>query len=543
MHPLNWRKPTLIPLSNPLLPWMILSVIIFTNAAAVISAFSVMIADSSIQGELVVGDYKNMWLSLAYLLITAVTVPLSNWSADRFGYKTIFFLGAVTFFLPTFFSGFMTNYEGMITLRSLSAVGGGMIFPTSITLIDESFSKSRRTVALALYVAGAFGVGTVGGIFLGGALTEFYSWHTVFFIMGIFGPIVFIASWLLIHETQQKEMGPFDFIGTLFYLLFIWNIVVWLSNLKQPWDTEGFRAPSSELALTLGVLFFICFVWRELTTKHPLIKIHLLKSRPFVISNVAIFVIASAFFSTVSNLTMIFEDELSYSKYQTALLQIPFGIFLGLFGALSGILSSKISVRILAVIGMALTALSCFSGHSITIQSPHWQYYSVEIMRGIGIGLSLGPLTALAMKRIRMEDVGQAAVIITLFRQLGGSMGSMITGLIERVRYPFHLLRFGEQMKLSSPALQEYLRKKNDYLVENAGSIPDVFPVGSEGFGEAASIRSMDQLVEYASKQARILSINDAYYLIGWITLAILCTISFFMIRAKIRERRENIVV
>ncbi|MCB1082794.1 MAG: hypothetical protein KDK61_00650 [Simkania sp.] len=117
-------------------------------------------------------------------------------------------------------------------------------------------------------------------------------------------------------------------------------------------------------------------------------------------------------------------------------------------------------------------------------------------------------------------------------------MGPTIMQFIQYFRYPFHLLRFGEQMQLNSPALENHLEESRIFLVENAGSIPSVGAYGQEGFTEAATFRSFDQLREYASIQAQILSINDAFWLLGWAVVVISIVIGFFMIRARIKEGR-----
>ncbi|MCB1116001.1 MAG: MFS transporter, partial [Chlamydiia bacterium] len=288
--------------------------------------------------------------------------------------------------------------------------------------------------------------------------------------------------------------------------------------------TEGVR---STLFITCAVLFilsFVGFIWRELTTKEPLINLRLFKIRPFILGNLAIFVVGITFFSTTTNLSFIFEDALHYSKYHTALLQVPFGLFMGGCGAISALLAKKIGPRIPALFGLVLLSISCFTQHGLTIQSDHGDFLQLQILRGMGVGFSLGPLTGLALKKIAPQDVGQAAVLITLFRQFGAALGSIVIDIIRAIRYPFHLLRFGEQMNLQSPALRRNLEAREIFLVNHAGEAP-------------GSALALGELTEYASAQAHILAVNDAYWLIGWVASIILVVIAFFMARAFCKER------
>ncbi|MCB1074373.1 MAG: MFS transporter [Simkania sp.] len=537
-HLLNWDKPRVVNPSNPCVPWIVLAVMILSTICAIASGFAGIVADSSIQGALVIGGQKNLWLTILYFFMTAFMVPIADKCCTRFGYKTVFFVGLIVFFIPNFIAGLASNYWVMLIFRCLSAVGAGAIFPASLTLVDHSFPKEKKTVAIAIYVALAFGVGTGGGTFLGGYLTDYFGWRWIYFIFLFFAPVVLILNWIFVQETERKSAGPFDFWGTVFYAGAVGSLVTWIPNVKAPWNTEGF---TSTLAISTTVIFFISLIgliWWEKRAKSPLLNLSLFGIRPFILGNTAIFVVAVTFFSMTMSLTSVFEEGLLYSKYRAALLQVPFGVSIGIFGAMSGLLSPKIGVRILAMIGMVITAISCFTMHSITIQSSHGSFIWLQVFHGAGIGFALGPLTALALKRIQPENIGQAVVIVTLFRQLGGSLGPTIMQFIQYFRYPFHLLRFGEQMQLNSPALENHLEESRIFLVENAGSIPSVGAYGQEGFTEAATFRSFDQLREYASIQAQILSINDAFWLLGWAVVVISIVIGFFMIRARIKEGR-----
>lgn len=539
-HLFNWNKPRVITPTKAVLPWVQLGVIVLVTVASVLSGFALIIADTSIQGSLVIGGQKNLWLSISFFLIIATFVPLANWAASRYGQKLIFFLGSALLLIPTFFCAFTTNYWVFMLFRSLSAIGAGAVFPTSLTIIDLAFAPKQKTIAIALYVAIAFGLGTIMGIFMGGYYAEFFDWQTIFIHIALPTPLALFAIWIFFSETEKRRENAFDYWGTLFYLVMIGSLVTGLSNVKQPWTTEGFRSPLFITTVILFTLSIYGLIWRESTAPNPLMKISLFKIRPFCLANIAIFIVASTYFSTTSSLTKIFESDLLYSKYHIALLQFPIGMALGIFGALSGLLSKKVGVRILASAGIVLVAISCFTNHSITIQSDHKQFLWFQTIRGIGIGMALGPFTALALKRISPEDIGQAAVIITICRQFGGALGSTIIELIHNIRFPFHLLRFGEQMSLNSPALTNHLEAVDNFLISNSGSVPSVTPETAAGFTEAASERGLAQLRAYAAAQADILAFNDAYWIIGWAALAIFFIVGFFMLRAKLHERRSS---
>ena len=534
-HKLSWDKPHVLNPSLSYLPWINLCIIILVTIPAVIIGFALIIADSSIQGSLVISGQKNLWFSISFFLLLATIVPIANWCAERFGDKTIFFIGATLFFIPTFFSAFTTNYWMMMFFRAISALGAGSIFPTTLTIIERMFSPQQKSFAVAIYIACAFGLGTAGGTFIGGYSAEFLSWPAIFLLSSSSAPLVLICTWIFFQERKRAKEKHFDFLGTFLYLILMGSLVTGLANVKEPWTTEGIHSPWM-IGCGFLFLFSLCgFIWRELTFSEPLINIRLFKVRPFFLGNLSIFIVASTFFSTITYLSEIFEKQLHYSKYQIGLLQIPFGLYIGICGSISGLLTKKIGIRLPAILGMGLVAISCFTQHNLTIQSDHSQFFWLQTLRGIGIGFSLGPFTALALKRIQIENIGQAAVIVTLFRQFGGALGSIIISLIQAIRFPFHLLRFGEQMVFNSPALDNHLRSIDNLLVDQGGSVPSLEGYSPQGLTEAASVRGLTQLRDYAAAQAHILSINDAYFLIGWTASITLVIVVFFMLRAKLK--------
>ncbi|MEM8727350.1 MAG: MFS transporter [Chlamydiota bacterium] len=537
---LDWDKPKLIDPYHPALPWINLGIIILATVSVIMIAFGLIIADSSVQGSLGIGDQKNLWFNISFFLILATVVPIANWCAERFGDKTIFFIGATFFFLPIFFSAFTTNYWVMMSFRTLYALGAGTIFPTTLTLIDRLFSPNRKSLAVAIYIAVAFGAGTALGTSIGGFTAEILSWKAIFLIAASPAPLVLPSVWLLFQERQRAHRKRLDLFGVVLYLILITSLVTGLASLKQPWTTQGARSPWIICCALFFILALYGFIRRELTSSKPLIDIRLFTIAPFAIGNLAVFVVATTFPSTITYLSEIFERQLGYSKYQIGLFQVPFGLYIGICGSISGLLTKFIGIRIPAILGIGLVTISCFTQHTVTIQSDPGQYSLIQALRGIGIGFSLGPFTALALKKIRPEKIGQAAVIVTLFRQFGVALGSIIVMLVRSIRFPFHLLRFGEQIDLHSAAVENHLSTIDTFLTDHAGSIAAIEPYSPHGPTEAASVGGLTRLTEYAAAQARIIAVNDAYYLIGWVgSIVLIITLSSMLIATRKEKGAE----
>ncbi len=535
---LDWKQPKLIQPNHPITPWIVLINVTIITICVVITAFAPMISSSSIQGSLVIGKTLNTWISLSYLLTSAVIVPIADWVSHRYGYKRILFIATILFFFSSIIIGTTDSYFVVIICRILSGIGAATAYTNCLTFISLVFPKEKRTLPLVLYIASSFGIGMVMSFLLGGYVTDQLGWHSNFLFLSAIAPIAIGAIGCFFPETTKETRRHFDFIGAFFYLICIFSFVIWISNVKAPWNANGFSSFFSyALLLTTGTSFLF-FILSTLSKKDPLFNLSLFKTRSFIIGCTATFFVACNFVPTVLTISIIFEEELLYSKYKAGLYLIPYGITMGLAGIASGLFSKKVGLNTFALIGIFLTLFSCFLNQNITIQSDHFDYQVMLIIRGAGVGFALGPLTALILKKVQPELIGQASVLVTLFRLLGASLGTNFTNIMEKIRLPFHLLRFGEQMQLHTPALEAYQKHLDLFLVKQRGSIPNHLLLGGHGYGDLSSLQSYQELFKYVKTQARIASINDAYLIIGIVLTLLMIIISFFILRGKWKEKK-----
>lgn len=533
---LNWGHPTILRKGHPLAQWLVFISISVTNILAVMSLWSVTLGGSSIAGALLLGKTELLWVSLSYLIVSSTCIPISDWLSKRYGYKCVFFIGSILFFSGTVASGSMASFWPMVIARSVAGLGSAGIFPNSITLLVKVFGEQKKTLVVALYVAMAFGVGTIAGLCLGGYLLEFVSWQSIFHCCSGFIPFVLLSILCFFAETDKEKKGNFDWLGMLFYLTFVGALIVWLADVKEPWNTDGFHSFFSKTTLAIVVVSLILFIWRENKCKNPLIDLSLFKIPTFLNGSIALFLVAMCFFSSVTGFSFIFENTMQYAKFQTGYYLLPIGIGMGLMGSLSSYLSSLVGPRIVYLTGMALVIFSCWINHDITIQSGHMQIGVMLLVRSCGIGLSLGPLTALVLQDVSESQLGQAAFMATLFRQMGGAIGSLVLSLVKELRTPFHMLRYGEQMGQNKQPLLYTANKLDTFFVEVSGKQPASEQVLSlHGTLNEASEASYRWLHDYVYDQAAIMATNDGYLLFGLALTLIAAVIIIRISKEKVK--------
>lgn len=527
---MNWRAPTFIDPSNRFLPWLILANVIFATVIGVVSATAGYVADSTIQGALQMSDDDLRWISVSFIMMLGIILPLGVYLAVKYGFKIMFFMGLVVFIFGSLLNGFAFDFWSLLLSRVIAGAGAGALFPLSIAIIAQIFPQEKRTLPLALYVGLGFGIGTVLGYLVGGYFTQYISWQSSFLLCCFLGLPLLLVTALLHKETEPANGSKFDTWGYVAFIVFISNLLLILNSAKAAWNTEGWTSPFILTCSVLLVLSLLALIIIELRNPHPLIVFSLFKTKSFLLGCITIFFVGAPLYCT-QILSVIFLDyDLHYEKHTIGLFLLTTGITLGIVSSCAAFLTKFFNIRFLALMGMAIITISCWINPNVTIYSSHGQLLWMWNLRMIGIGLSLGPATAYAMSEIGPALSGAASVFITFARQIGGTVGSLSAQVVTIERQEFHNEMFGAQIDTSSPAFQTVLRNLESHLIQNTGALP------AEAPQTAASIIRANVLTQsHATAQ------NDAFFLLGIATLVICISIFLEMSWEAFKKRKNTI--
>lgn len=256
-----------------------------------------------------------------------------------------------------------------------------------------------------------------------------------------------------------------------------------------------------------------------------MISFSLFKNQPFLLGCIAIFFIGGPLYPTMQLPVIFLDKDLGYAKHTQGLYLFSMGITLLIVSTCTAFLTKKINIRFLAMIGMGVITISCWLNPVISIYSNHAEFLLIWNLRMVGIGLALGPATALALSEIPLAVSGAASIFITLSRQVGGTIGTLWANNTVIRREIFHRETFGSQVDLDSSALRTTILQLKQHLIHNTGSLPEVAEM------KATALIHKNILI-----QSHAVSINDAFYLMGALTF--ICFLS--LIIEFIHQRRKN---
>jgi DHA2 family multidrug resistance protein len=486
---------------HPYYPFVITINVIITTFLTVSSAVATMISDSAIQGELALSDTATIWLTTLYLLGINLTVPCGNWLANRFGFKRMYASGVIIFSSASFFAAISDHFFTIASARLIEGIGAGIIFPVGLALIIDSLPKTRIGLGVNLYIAGAFGGGLGLGIPLSGYLTQFHSWRDIFLIIVFFGFFTAASCWQTRAKKPILEHKPFDFFGFIAFAFFVSTFLIALTMGPIPATDQGWHTPYIIVFFVIAAISLTSFIVIEIRHPNPLIPMALFKDPIFTVSLAAMFLLGMATFASVSISVDYMLNGLLYEKFATGKIAAVYGITIGLISILSSHLSKIIPIPLLTFSGLSLLIFSYFYNNELSWLTGATQVMTILLIRGIGIGLSLGPTTLLALYDIPNELKSAAATILTFFRQMGGTYGGTLISIISIRQTVFHTARFGEQSNSQLPAYKKTFH-----------NLYDKFPDAAQA--KAAIIKNI-------MNQAYIQGLNDALIVFGYVTSAV----------------------
>ena len=426
--------------------WFGLVFISLGVALIIVDSTIVNVAVPSIVEDLGISSTQVQWVQEAYTLVFASLLLLFGSLADKFGRRRMMLIGIVIFTAASVLAGLAPTGDLLILARLVQGVGGAMVLPTTLSLINATFRGRERGIAFAVWGSTIGGMVAVGPL-LGGWLTTAFSWRWAFGINVPLGILIFIGVLLTVTESREARYGKIDFVGAALSVLIFGPLVFgliegrtygwWLTDTAlQIGDfTWPFELSPVPIAFAISALALVGFIlWerrRKRTGKSVLLEFALLRIASFRNGNIAAMVVSLGEFGIILTLPLWLQFVLGFDALQTGflLLSLAIGSFVasGFAGATSGRISPVTIVRvglIAEIVGIASVGL-------IIAPAAAWGWLIPALfVYGFGVGLATAQLTGVILVDIPVEMSGQGSGTQSTSRQVGSALGVAILGTI-----------------------------------------------------------------------------------------------------------------
>jgi EmrB/QacA subfamily drug resistance transporter len=427
--------------------WLGLLVVSLGVAMIIVDATIVNVAVPSIIRDIGATSSDAQWVQESYTLVFAALLLVAGRTADRIGRRRVFLAGVLLFVVSSVGCALAPDPPLLITGRLVQGIGGAMILPASLSLLNATFTGRERGIAFAVWGSTIGGTAALGPL-LGGWLTTSFSWRWAFGINVPISAVVFVGAVLFVRESREPRTRPGnDWLGAALSVVTLTGVVFgliegrnygWFTRIG-PVDVAGVswtaRLSPVPVGFALAAVGLVAFVLverrRNAAGKPVLLDLELFAIPSFRNGNLVAGVVSLGEFGLLFSLPLWLQNVRGYSAFETGLVLLPLagGSFVasGLAAPLAAARGAAFSVRL----GIALELLGVAGiGVVARADTPWWQVTPALFVYGVGVGLATAQITGVVLADVPVEMSGQASGTQSTTRQLGSALGIAVLGTV-----------------------------------------------------------------------------------------------------------------
>jgi len=431
--------------------------VIMCTLLEIIDTTIVNVATNTLMGNLGATIGEISWVIAAYAIANVIVVPMSGWLSTQFGRKNYFAASIALFTFASFMCGHSGNIWELVAWRFVQGVGGGALLATSQSILVEIYPREKMGMASAMFGMGVILGPTLGPV-LGGYLIDHFNWPIIFYVNVPIGITAFLLTLQFIRNNphQVKSSARVDWLGMFLLIAGIGSLQFVLEKGERADWYESWYITFFTIVAVLGI---ICFIWRELTIKNPIVDLHVFTRGNVAIGVTMSFILGFALFGTVFVFPMFVQRFLGFTATQSGAMFVPGALLTGFCMPFIGRLLQKgAPPKILIALGFSVTA--AFVWWSSFLLSPvtgAGDFFWPLLIRGLGMGLLFVPLTNLTLGGLHGRDIPQAAGLSSMIRQIGGSISVALVGVFTERRTAQHRTDLLSNVNVYNPNLTERL--------------------------------------------------------------------------------------
>ena len=485
--------------------WIITITVIMASLLELIDTTIVNVSLPQIQGNLGATLEDVAWVTTGYAVANVIILPMSGWLGSFFGRKNYYMGSILLFTIASFLCGNAHSLDELVLFRIIQGVAGGGLISTSQAILIETWPREQIGTATALFGLGAV-VGPTVGPTIGGWITDNFSWPWIFYVNIPVGALALFLTYTFVRTTPRDGKGkPIDWWGIGLLAVAVGS----LQTILEKGESEDWFSKTYILILTISaVLGLLLFIWRELSTDHPIVNFAIMRHRSFAVGMFTSFVLGFGLYGSVFVFPIFCQSLLGFSAEQTGIILFPGGLCSILMMPFIGkALNKGIPAQFMAAIGMFLFFVFTTMLSKSTLNSGTGDFFWPLVIRGVGMALLFVPLTTLAIADLKGVEIGQGTGLNNMMRQLGGAFGIATLTTIIHVRQGVHR---NNLLSNINPYNNAFIQRFN-MLVQN-------FESKGKSLSDATHMAYL--AIEGAViKQSLLLTYADAYWISGLVML------------------------
>lgn len=442
--------------------WVLVATIL-ASSMAFIDSSALNVVLPALQDDLGASGAGLLWVINAYTLPLAALMLVGGAMGDRFGRKRVFMIGIVVFAAASLICGLAPNIATLVSARIVQGMGGALMVPGSLALISASYEGEARGRAIGTWSAFTT-LTTILGPVLGGWLGNLGLWRAVFFINI---PIAVISLYTLqrwVPESYDEDAPEhIDYWGGLLATVGLALLSFGLIQAGEGRSVNGLIATT----LIVSLVVLGSFVWREKSIQQPMVNLGLFKSRTFSATNIITLFLYGALSGVLFFLPLNLVQVQGYSQDKAGYAILPFAVLLTLMSRWAGGLVDRFGPRLPLTLGPLIVGFAFLAYSFIDLTDgfqDYWtSFFPATVLLGVGMGITVAPLTTAVMGAVPSSKSGVASGINNAVSRLAGVLAVAVLGGIALISFSSNLDDQTENIDLSA-AQQANLEAAADEL-------------------------------------------------------------------------------
>src|SRR5215470_1922877 len=396
--------------------WVLLITVAGSGIAS-LDATVVNIALPTIGRDFHTGIAALQWVITGYTLTLAAFLLIGGSLGDRFGRRKVYLIGIVWFAVASAACGLAPGAAFLIVTRALQGIGAALLTPGSLAILEASFVPDDRARAIGAW-SGLSGVAVAAGPLVGGYLISAASWRWIFFInVPIAAAVVALGVRHLPESRDPNVTGSIDYAGAVAAVVFLTGIT--FAFIEAP--VLGWSSPVVLAMALAGVGGLAAFLVREHTAASPMLPLSIFASRQFAATNAVTFLVYAALTGATFLLPVVLQVVWGYSPLASGLALLPLTVIMLALSARSGQLATRIGPRLQMSVGPVVVGAGLALLTMATLGSSYVVYVLPAVtVFGLGLAITVAPLTATAMNSAPPEHSGIASAVNNDVARFGG---------------------------------------------------------------------------------------------------------------------------
>ena len=500
-------------------PWLIAVVVTVAAFMEVLDTTIVNVSLPHIAGSLSSSYDDATWALTSYLVANGIVLTISGWLSDLLGRKRYFMICIGMFTVCSFLCGTSTSLPQLIVFRLMQGFFGGGLQPNQQSIILDTFDASQRGKALGV-VAVATIVAPIIGPTLGGYITDNISWRWIFFInvpigaLGLFGVATLVEDPPWIKNRRSRGV---DYIGIALITLGLGSLQVALDRGEdEDWLGSAFIRVMFLLAF-LGITGAIGWL---LTTKRPVVNLHVMGDRNFALGAVCIASMGFILYSSGVVIPQFAQQVVGYTATLAGLILSPAGVVIILMIPLITRMLPKLPTKYLIACGFTIMGFALLFSSILTPDLSFTRLALIRCSQTFALAFMFVPISVIAYSTLPRELNGDAAALYTMFRNVSGSIGiSTATALITTHTQ----IREAYLSRWLTPLNQPYnaLLQQSQSALQSMGQTPD-----------SAQSAAVGLIYQTLRTQAAVLAYSDVFRLCA---VAAFCIVPFTLMLSNFK--------